>query len=1007
MNRNRASSDVALYIAASDQDLWRHAALPWFERVLPLAWQMALPSIVLVPARSAAMFLREQLIAAGKSHLGVRFVTPHVLRDLLGTGAPEPMPAREDLRLLLAIAAEQTLDTENEAVRLAVKSVVRAPDHLLRAIDRFEIAGWQFDRGELSAFAPIARQFRELLREHALQLIGEHDRALARNAAKQPKSISHVLIAGFDAGHWPLWHLLQAALGAAEHATVLLKDPLGCTAAETCWIGSWEERLGEAERVDAPAHREAESLFTEAEMRGAPAAKHEVVFLVGEDALQQARAVAQCCVRFVAQPLCTRVIVAFPAAGALPRLVSQALTDLGTPHNDAFAHPLPGIFESPEWRAWIELQRAPRIGSLVALFSALPQIPEPLAGIPPEKLERVLRDLHGELLIDDLDVLREACAASRDDNRQVIANVLGALTFLPARATFGHFASRTEAALKQLGWEQHRIELANRAQPWMQQLDAKMARASYLRWLEETAASFGAERTPVGDHPYARVQLLTIPDAQGQHCSHLILAGSNDGVWPPPASSEFAREQAIDAFNANAQQLNRRAVRQGWQGEGHTTIRDGHTFYLGPREQRAIAQQQIESLLDRANVAVAFAASLVQEDTPERLWNPSELFTRTFQQTNGRALTREVMLDLNSATARCIETRKAIRPANNIEETRVAYAARRDSSGNSNEYDFAFHSEPPLVPTLSVSDFEKLISAPAIVWLRRYVGVEPPQDDAHLWATSSGKWVHDWLAAIAGAPEKTFARLPSAAEIDGRICAAAEQMRAVVGGACRAAGKMLPDWWKSGWQNALFISRALGEKLAEAAGWPWIATEWKLDDDAAIEVSKTAALLFRGRIDLVLAREELPAGSLSADQLWIVDYKTGAKKALGTRREDADKRRPSLRRKLLDGSALQLGLYSFAAQQLGARETWASLLSPVVRPFEPQVRGTQIAGEADIFEELARMQQTGRFGMHGLLRSAYRFVEEYPLATVPIDQEIIEERWRRMHPPLAKEEEEW
>jgi hypothetical protein len=68
--------------------------------------------------------------------------------------------------------------------------------------------------------------------------------------------------------------------------------------------------------------------------------------------------------------------------------------------------------------------------------------------------------------------------------------------------------------------------------------------------------------------------------------------------------------------------------------------------------------------------------------------------------------------------------------------------------------------------------------------------------------------------------------------------------------------------------------------------------------------------------------------------------------------------------------------------------------------------GADIAAEEAIFAELARMQQTGQFGMHGVLRSAFRFTEDYPLATLPIDPDILEQRWEKTHPDLVREEED-
>ena len=74
----------------------------------------------------------------------------------------------------------------------------------------------------------------------------------------------------------------------------------------------------------------------------------------------------------------------------------------------------------------------------------------------------------------------------------------------------------------------------------------------------------------------------------------------NEGAWPAPAAAEFAREEEIRAFNRSVQQLNKRAARQGSQGEGHTIVRENHSLYLGPVERRAIALRQFAALLESA-----------------------------------------------------------------------------------------------------------------------------------------------------------------------------------------------------------------------------------------------------------------------------------------------------------------------------------------------------------------------------------------------------------------------
>ena len=69
----------------------------------------------------------------------------------------------------------------------------------------------------------------------------------------------------------------------------------------------------------------------------------------------------------------------------------------------------------------------------------------------------------------------------------------------------------------------------------------KFPRALFLRWLEETAVTFGAARSVAGDQPYARVQLLTVAHAQNQEWSHLIFAGWNEGCVAAAAPPENLR----------------------------------------------------------------------------------------------------------------------------------------------------------------------------------------------------------------------------------------------------------------------------------------------------------------------------------------------------------------------------------------------------------------------------------------------------------------------------------
>jgi hypothetical protein len=993
---------ATLRIASSPREAWKGAIAPWFREVLPISWKQELPSVVVVPTRSHAHALKARLLQERQSHLGIQFVTPAGLRDLLGRDRDYSLPLREHLRLLLAVAA----DRENDGNNLAAKAVLRAPDHLLYAIDRLETAGWNFESVGPAPFHSIARRFRAQLRACGFSLTGEFDRELRARCSTKPPIFGNLLITSFDGAHWPHWHLFRAAVAAAEKTTVVLEEPRGDLADfDLCWIGSWEEVCGEAQPATRRGTVFGDSLFSEAEMRGtASGSPARFDFLVGTNAAEQAEAIAAQCARYLADEKCSQLGIIFPGPGALPRLVATALAGRRIAHNDGFAHPLPGVFETPEWQAWLELQSGPRLDSFLRFLNTLSDPAVLGTSLSRTALEKILRDSWADVLMDDLEVLAEFCRSRGDERAQAAGAALRTLRFLPERASLSQFLEETDAALNHLGWKQQSFQIASITRDWPARLDAKISRAIYLRWLGEVAVTSAPGRAAAGDHPYARVQLLTVPQAQNQDWSHLIVAGCNEGNWPPPASAEFGRAEEIRAFNRRIQQLNRRAAGQGSQGEGHSSVRENYSIYLGPVEQRAIAVRQFDALLELTSEAVTLAGSLFQEDAPERLWNPSEALTLIYRTARGEPLTQAALKSWHQATTKWLEeNRRLLEPPvstrPDVQQTLLAFETRRDGAKSAGEYDFGLRPNESYrpVPTLSVSELEDLVSSPAIVWMKRYLGVKAPDDTSNPWAATSGKWVHLWLASIAEGPaSRLFRAFPPATKIDERVQASADERRIVLEQVCGSLGKTVPDWWTSGWLNARYLARHLGAKIAGATDWKWMAAEYAVGRNDSVKIDDAVALKLHGRIDLVLAQND--AADFIGQTLWIVDYKTGSTKEV---------KNTDLHDALVKGTALQLGLYALALRAIGAGDVGASILSSAVRKIAPQLSAADLVPHTGVFADLAAMQQTGIFGMKGELRPAFGFSAAYPLATLSIDEEILEDKWQRTHENLVLEKEEW
>ena len=207
--------------------------------------------------------------------------------------------------------------------------------------------------------------------------------------------------------------------------------------------------------------------------------------------------------------------------------------------------------------------------------------------------------------------------------------------------SLGDCLTASAAVFARLGWQDRADELHRVTADWAAHFDTLLSRANFLRWLREVLDSTGTERAPIGNHPYARTQLIPYSNAETQTWTHIIAAGLNEGQWPPSFDEGgWLGEDEIDALNRRVGGLNVRATLQGRQGEGHATVQAGKALCLGPAQRRALVQRQFLNTLESASVAVAATAQLFDEAKPDRQLNPSDFFTRLYFCTRGRALSR-------------------------------------------------------------------------------------------------------------------------------------------------------------------------------------------------------------------------------------------------------------------------------------------------------------------------------------------------------------------------------
>ncbi len=985
---------VSLHTSALAAHAHEAVVLPWLQDAARKAAGNPQPTVVLVPLRADAYYLKGRALQMGINLLGVHFLTPSDARDRLAAhgGLQLAVPLREHLHLLLATAAERVRERRDDQ---ALASVAASPDQLLKAVDLIGGGGWNFSEAGPARLRPVVAEFQSLLESAGFCLMHDADRALLQTMPSASPLFGTLLVTGFNALHWPLWPLLEAAVRNSESAAVCLTDPrLEAEALDAAWIGTWEQAFGAAQpvQIDLPPSPLADLTQPNATQSDRSQSAQVVQFLVGEDTAEQARAVVTQALQFLSLPSCERLGILFPSSGALSRRVADLLAELDVPHHDGLPHQAPGPLEDVAWPAWLALQESPRLPALLQFLEA--RADESFAGLPVPEAVQELQHVFQELLIDDLSVVAEYL--SHHSGRQqapALAEALQELPILPERAPLAEFLQRSDRLFRSLGWTARADELQRLAIDWRNALTLVLSRRTWLRWLGETLVSWRVTRADAGRHPYSRLHLLPYAQAESQAWTHLIATGLNEGEWPPAfEDAGLLDEEETDALNRRLRALNDRVTAQGRQGEGHIAVQSGKAFCLGPAERRALAARQFYNTLESVTAALAVSAQLHDEDAPDRLFNPGQFFFQIHFSARGAVAGHDTMIALRARTAEWLRRSANGKPAPKPEEpiarqTRRAYDARRAPDAPFGEYEFALKLPPKPPLRLAAKRWEDALAAPAQVWFQAVLGVGPDsREEETPWALAQGNWVHDWMRALAeGSTPHEFIPLPAPAELHTRVRTAAAAFRDRVAASFVRPGRPLPEWWTSSWEQALGVAAALAEAVARVDGRTHAAAEWKLGE-TALPV-EGGALHIRGRIDLLLTT------AASLEDAWLVDYKTGQRKPLRVR-------------DLEGGDGIQLALYALALRAAGAREVGLSLLTPGAPLDRPQLMLADLDSLGSLWRGLLHMQETGIFGMYGALRQEYGHRGDYPLATLGIDEEILAEKWVLTHPDLSPAEEE-
>ena len=954
-----------LYRAYDFRSAWEAVVEPWLRDMAERPWNQP-PGAVLVPSRTYAQFLKSRMATAGLAAIGLSFLTPGECWKQLHARLPKARAAasREELHLLLSTAAE-TFPNHPTA-----RAVAADPAPLMRALDQLAASGRPYEALAIEALSPVVRSFESRLADAGLAAAQTLDGELLAATRTGMRAWGPLLIIGFDGSHWPLWTLLQAAAAGSTAAAVVLFEPrLAGEMIDQIWIDSWEEASGEARPVsrgpDTPF-----TALTEAIESGTRATEADITLHIGETVREEARAAVLQALRYLADQGAERVGLIVPGPGALAREAATLLAHGGIPFHDTVGHPAPATESDRAWTLWMTLQAGPAVAPLLALGDLCPAVLEPL-GVSQPDLEKRLMQAFDELMVDD----RFALGAHAG------LPILERLPPLSPSATIDDFLRQTLASLRTAG-DRFAEPIARlergMAGPGIRSLS--VSRRAYLQWLGDVMNPQSRVADEPGRHPFARIQLVSYNQAEWQSWSHLILTGLNQGVWPPDtADAPFLGQSRVDEFN-------RRAVRQGSQGEGQTVIRDGRGLILGPAQRSARIHRQFYNLIEAAEHAVCVTASRRDDLAPGRPAQPGDLLIRLVAAATGSGLTDEIMTRTAAATSEWLA--QASMPEAITKEadpsvlmTRTAFLARRNAGTTFGPYECAL-AEPPVNVNLSCTSYERAVRWPEIVWFATFLDVAPDSraTDEIPWAKARGLWVHRWIHQALNHPRvdrPPFPPLPDPSVLTSTLATASTHTWRAAEAAFSAAGVCFPEWWRRVHAEAAAMSRRIVEELKGLIddGWTRGVSEWNLPSHTTVGLPDGSELPLHGRIDLALSKG--PDGPYR-----VLDFKTGNAPALT----------PS---EVANGEGLQVLLYALALPSLGLDNSDIAIVAPDTG-LGPPVNAFALSREPAVtrtLNRLGQMQRTGVFGMRGNPRSDFGFVHEYPLATLPVGEFILKNKW--------------
>ena len=969
-----------------------------------------------------ANWIKRRLLQQGISLFGLQFFNAASLRRelCLRRGVPADLLGNHPLGFTLRLRA-----LAHAAAHPETAAVARHPGVCLAALDDFAAAGWLPDdpawRHEI--LPPVLDDWLAEAQAQGLWT-SEIDRRLLAAAMLPAAALPPLALCvfGWDAGCWPAFQLLAAAVREAQSARVYAPLPRGSSEnIQLEWLTALEEFFDEGFEqcagVDfSSTHQALVSRLDGADLSAADAHAVEPELIVGLDA-QDAVALAR---DFVARWLAASGEAASaPDQGAGDRLVIlsprrdlsavallRALAAAGIDVEDELG-------EVPEPSLAVQTQRAilayhqdnADIDGLMAIVELLNEhvavwdgqganILRAVFPLDPGDVRHLLHAAFGDVQHHSVRVLSDVFVHARSPAARPLRSLVEHLGEWPETLAWPDALARWQHCLAGLGLSTDLLE------PLWSQLEKlplpdPVPAGAFFQFLSGILDCAPARRSPDGRHRYARVVLTTLDGAMGQSWGAALFLDSNEGAWPLyPGENAFLDDALRVRLNERRSEL-KESPDAPWRG-----------YLLTSVDRAQLEHFRFVEILGHCTGPVAFAGLARDPVEPGQELYANEWALRCLLEAGKPLAEGEKLLDRWHGAIRRTKTAPPRLPKAERAHLQTVYAARRDVAMPFDEYAFNFASlgaadELPWTDAWSVRDLETAWNHPATFALKQIFGVAPAHSPGREFMRGEGwmvgRLVHHWLRAALGATAEPRWMVSSdweGARTRGLVAArrgTEDTLRAALArhGPAPSGQEPLPLWWRSTLQKAEWAAGRCLEALAAVAGagghgetGVWLSQDRRFHADVG---TAGGPLRLHAHCDLVFSDQPGLAGA----SCQLIDIRTGAAPPAGAHSAD----------RLAKGQGLNLAALMFLAVQEGARAEDTRI--GVVHPGAVNTGLLTAASREDALPALRRLADQQRalmFGQRGnpAADGPAQDGETLPLATVAIDPAVLAGKFARL-----------